>query len=159
MTDATMILNEDGTAADASPAALEILGVTLDQLRELPTGAFSATEPDPAGDAAFREQWERQGSPDIGGEATLRRLDGERVRVKFAISPLDDGRYHAVLIPVGAPTDAPPILYTAGEVLAEWRAAERRLEALPADSPEVDAVQADIAAFRSRYQDLFKRSA
>jgi PAS domain S-box-containing protein len=159
MTDATMILNEDGTAADASPAALQILGVTLDQLRELPTGAFSATEPDPAADAAFREQWERQGSPDIGGEATLRRLDGEQIRVKFAISPLDDGRYQAVLIPVGGATDAPPTLYTAGEVLAEWRAAERRLAALPPDSPEIDAVHADIAAFRTRYQDVFKRSA
>ena len=69
MTDATMILNEDGTAADASPAALDILGVTLDQLRELPGGAFSANPPDPQADAAFRERWERQGSPEIGGEA------------------------------------------------------------------------------------------
>ena len=48
MTDATMILNEDGTPAEASPAALAILGVTLDQLRELPRGAFAATPPDPA---------------------------------------------------------------------------------------------------------------
>ena len=42
-----MILNEDGTAVDASAEALAILGVTMDQLRDLPAGAFSAAEPDP----------------------------------------------------------------------------------------------------------------
>jgi len=159
MTDATMILNEDGTASEASPAALAILGVTLDQLRELPGGAFSATEPDPEADAAFRERWERQGSPDFGGEATIRRLDGERVRIRFALSQLEDGRYRALLIPVAGSPDAPPVIYTAGEVLAEWRSAERRLATLPAGNPEIEQVQADIAAFRAQYQELFKRQA
>ena len=155
--DATMILTEDGTPVDASPEALDLLGVTLDQLRELPAGAFSSTPADPEADAAFREQWERAGSPDVGGEATIRRLDGERVRIKFAISPIDDGRYRAILMPVAGSTDAPSSLYTAGDVLAEWRAAERRLSELPADSPEIDAIQADIAAFQARYQELFAR--
>jgi len=156
MTDATMILNEDGTASEASPAALEILGVTLEQLVELPGGAFSPTAPDPEASAAFREQWERQGSPDIGGEATIRRLDGERVRIRFALSHLEDGRFRAVLIPVAGAVEAPTVIYTAGEVLAGWRAAERRLAALPPDSPEIDVVQADIAAFRAQYQELFR---
>jgi PAS domain-containing protein len=156
VTDATLILNEDGTAAEASPEALAILGVTLDQLRELPGGAFAATAPDPRADAAFREQWERQGSPDIGGEATIQRLDGEKVRIKFAISPLDDGRYRAVLMPTSGLTEDPPTVYTAGEVLAEWRAAERKLMTLPPGSPELALVQADIDAFRRRYQELFR---
>ena len=153
-----MILNEDGTAVDASAEALAILGVTMDQLRELPAGAFAATAPDPAADAAFREQWEGQGSPDIGGEATLQRLDGEQVRVKFAITPLDDGRYRAVLMPVDGSVDAPSVLYTAGEVLSEWREAERRLTTLQAGSPEIEQIQADIDRFRARYQELFQRS-
>jgi PAS domain S-box-containing protein len=159
MTDATMILNEDGTAVDASAEALAILGVTMDQLRDLPPGVFSSTEPDPAADAAFREQWERQGSPDIGGETTLKRLDGEQIRVKFAITPLDDGRYRAVLMRADGPVDAPPSIYTAGEVLSQWREAERRLTTLPDGSPELEQVQADIDGFRARYQEFFQRNA
>jgi len=151
-----MILNEDGTAAEASPEALAILGVTLDQLRELPGGAFAATAPDPGADAAFREQWERQGSPDIGGEATIQRLDGERIRIKFAISRLEDGRYQAILFPTSGLTEDPPTLYTAGDVLAEWRAAERKLTTLRPGSPELAMVQADIDRFRIRYQELFR---
>ena len=78
-----MILNADGSTADANREALDMLGVTHDELVGLPAGAFSPEPPDPEADAAFREQWERQGTPDIGGEATLRRLDGSSVRVKF----------------------------------------------------------------------------
>ncbi len=154
-----MILNGDGTAVEASPEALAILGVTLDQLRALPGGAFAATAPDADGDAAFREQWERQGSPDIGGEVTILRLDGKKVRLKFAISPLDDGRFRAILLPTSGMTEDPPSVYTAGHVLAEWRAAERRLTELRPGSPELASVQADIDTFRRRYQELFQSKA
>ena len=130
-----MILNADGTTADANREALDMLGVTLDELVALPAGAFSPEPPDAEAHAAFREQWERQGTPDIGGEATLRRLDGSSVRVKFGITPIEEGRFVAVLEPVGATIDAPPVLYTAGQVLAEWRAAERRLDAIPEERP------------------------
>lgn len=156
MMDATMILNEDGTAVDASPEALAILGVTMDQLRDLPGGAFSASAPDPEGDAAFRDAWVDQGSPDIGGEATIQRLDGDKVRVKFAITPLEGGRYRAVLMRAPGSTEAATSLYTAGEVLAQWRAAERRLETLTPGSPELEDVQSDIEVFRARYQELFR---
>ena len=101
---ATMVINADGTTADASPAALELLGLTL----ETPCAAAGC----PVADlripqqAAFREQWEGQGSPDLGGEATIRRLDGSSVRVKFGITPIEDGRYLAMLEPVAGPTRA-----------------------------------------------------
>ena len=152
-----MILNADGSTAEANPEALEMLGVTHDELVALPAGAFSPEPPDPEADAAFREQWKRQGTPDIGGEATLRRLDGSSVRVKFGITPIEEGRFVAVLEPVGAPTDAAPIVYTAGQVLAEWRAAERRLDAIPEGTAEWRAVRHDIDVFRRRYQAMFKR--
>lgn len=156
MGDATLILNGDGTAADASPEALAILGVTMDRLRQLPRGAFSPTPSDPEADASFQHQWEEQGSPDIGGEATIQQPDGEKVRVKFAISPLDDGRYQVVLMRTGGLPDDPTSVYTAGAVLTEWRAAERRLRALEPGSRDYDRVQADIEAFRVRYQELFR---
>ena len=57
----------------------------------------------------------------------------------------------------GAPTDAAPVVYTAGQVLAEWRAAERRLDAIPEGTAEWRAVRRDIDHFRSRYQAMFKR--
>ena len=154
---ATMVINADGTTADASPAALELLGLTLEQLRALPPGALSPEPADPAAQAAFREQWEGQGSPDLGGEGTIRRLDGTSVRVKFGITAIEDGRFLAMLEPVAGPTQLPPTLYTAGQVLAEWRAAERRMVTIPPDTAEWHDTQAQIDTFRQRYQELFKR--
>jgi len=58
---------------------------------------------------------------------------------------------------LGAPIDAPPVVYTAGQVLAEWRAAERRLDAIPEGTAEWRAVRHDIDVFRRRYQAMFKR--
>jgi len=46
-------------------------------------------------------------------------------------------------------------VYTVGEVLAQWRAAERKLEELDAGGIEWRTVQADIASLRERYQRLF----
>lgn len=157
MSVATMVLNADGTTADASPAALELLGLTLDQLRALPPGALSPEPRDEVARKAFLEQWERQGSPDIGGEATIRRLDGTSVRVKFGLTPIEDGRFLALLEPVAGPTQQPTTVYTAGQVLAEWRAAERRMVEIPPDSAEWHDAQAEIETFRRRYQELFKR--
>jgi len=152
-----MVLNADGTTADASPAALELLGFTLEQLRALPPGALSPQPRDLETQAAFREQWERQGSPDIGGEATMRRLDGTNIRVKFGITPIQDGRFLALIEPVAGPTEQPPTVYTGGQVLAEWRAAERRMIEIPPDTAEWHDAQVEIETFRKRYQELFKR--
>ena len=152
-----MVLNADGTTAEASPGALELLGLTLEQLRALPPGALSPEPRDPAASEAFREQWERQGSPDIGGEATMRRLDGTSIRVRFGLKPIEDGRFLALIEPVSGPTEQPPVVFTAGQVLAEWRAAERRMVEVPPDSQDWHDAQAEIETFRKRYQELFKR--
>lgn len=151
-----MVLNADGTTAEASPAALELLGLTLEQLRALPPGALSAEPMDPDTRAAFLEQWEGQGSPDIGGEATMQRLDGTCIRVKFGVTPIEDGRFLALIEPVAGPTEQPRTVYTAGQVLAEWRAAERRMVEIPPASAEWHHAQAQIEIFQKRYQELFK---
>ena len=157
MTLPTLILNPDGSTADANAAALELLRVTLDELRALPPGAFSPEPPDPAATDAFREEWERQGSPDMAGEGTVRRLDGSEVRVKFGITPTDDGRFVAIMEEVAAPVDTPQVLYTAGQVLALWRAAERQLAEIPEGSAEWQAVTREVDRFRARYHELFDR--
>ena len=41
-------------------------------------------------------------------------------------------------------------------LLAEWRAAERRMVEIPPETAEWHAAQSELEAFRTRYQDLFK---
>ena len=153
--DATLVINPDGTYADATPAALAILGVSLDELRLMPRGAFAARPQDPDAAAAFRSSWEREGSPDIGGSATITRPDGEERRVAFRIVARDDGSFAAQLREVDAPTTAPTELFTAGQILAVWREAERRLEAISEEHPDFARIQTDIEGFRDAYQRAF----
>ena len=156
---ATITISADGRVEDANPAALTLLGVRLDELIALPQGAFSPDPPDPAADAAFRQQWEAGGRPDIGGQATIQRPDGSKVRVRFAITQVPGERFLAVLEPIAASVDAPPTMYTGGEVLAAWRAAERRLTALEPDSEEWADASQEIERFRVMYHDLFRQKA
>ena len=153
---ARLILNADGTIADADAAALAVYGASLAELRAAPAGAFSAGEQSPEAQAAFREAWESQGQPDLVGEATLNRLDGSQRRVAFGITRLDDGRFAAVLREIDQPTTDDTKLFTAGEMLAKWRAAERALETIAPDSPEATMVQREIERFRHAYQRLFR---
>lgn len=149
-------MNADGTIADATPAAMRLLGGTLEELRTAPPGAFSSEAPNPEADTAFREAWDRSGAGSIAGRATVRRLDGLFRRVRYLIVPRPDGRFEAVLEPIEEDAGARPTTVVIGEVLAAWRAAERSLEDLEPGSPESEAVQAEIKALRDRYQDLFE---
>ncbi len=157
-TDAILIINDDGTYADASPAALDILGVSLTQLRAAEPGMFAADPTPPDEDAAFRTAWKASGSPDIAGETTIRRGDGAPIRVRFVVALRDDGRFLAVLDQVDPPRSesAPTKLFTLGEVLGAWRAAERRLESIPPDAPEWAALQSELHQLRDQYQQLFE---
>jgi PAS domain S-box-containing protein len=152
----TIIVSPDGRYSDANAAALELLGVTLDELRTSDPGRFAAEPAEPEADAAFREAWEASGRPDIGGATTIRRADGTQARVKFAIRQMEDGSYTVLLTPVPDAPE-PTTVYTAGSVLAAWRASERQLEELPADAPERMGIMADIEEFRERYQLLFRQ--
>jgi hypothetical protein len=154
---ATLTIRADGTIAEASPDALHLLGVSLAQLRALPSGAFAPEPPDAEANEAFRAQWESGGRPDIGGAATLKRLDGSKVRVRFAISSREDGGYFAVLAPMRGSTSAPATVFTGGRILSEWRAAERRLTEVAPGSDEAQAIEAEIERLRTHYQELFRR--
>ena len=154
---ATLTLAPDGRVLEASPDALQLLGIGLAELRSLPPGSLSPEAPDPESDAAFRSQWDTHGRPDIMGEATLQRLDGSKARVRFLITPAANGEFLVALEPVDAPVDAPPKAFTGGDVLAAWRSAERRLAALVEGSPEWAAASSEIEHFRAQYQSLFDR--
>jgi PAS domain-containing protein len=156
--DARVILNADGTIADANEGALLLYGASLDDLRAAPPGAFSANPQSPAAQAAFREAWESQGQPDLVGQATLHRPDGTSRRVGFGIRRLYDGRFAAILQPLDEPTEEPAQVFTAGQVLARWRAAERQLETIPPGSVEALTMQDEIERFRQAYQQAFGAS-
>lgn len=153
---ATILLDETGLVEEASEAALELLGTTLDELKVAPRGAFSAQPAPPGEQADLRKQWEAAGRPELAGETTIRRVDGREVRVRYLIVRRDDGRFEAILEPSGGLSGAPGTVFALGTVLAQWRAAERRLAAIAPDSPEWAAVSAEITTLRTTYQDEYR---
>ena len=154
MKDAVVVLGSDGTYEDATPSALQLLGVTL-EVRASPPNRFRPEPADPAEQAAFREEWERQGSPGLAGKATMRRADGSLARISFTIGQAPGGRFHALLRPIAEPVEQAARVYTLGTVLAEWRAAERQLHSIPVGSPQYEAVRSAIESYRTDYQRLF----
>lgn len=152
---ATVLVDPVGQFLDASPAALELFGVSLSELRSLPPGVLSVQPVDPEVQSAGLAAWEAAGAREAVGEGTLRRPDGALMRVRFAIVALGDG-FRLAIEPAPGAVDAPTRAFTIGRVLTEWRDAERRLEALEPESAEWRAAQTEIAGWRSRYQELFE---
>lgn len=153
---ASILLNADGTYADASPAALELLGVTLSDLVSSQPGRFAAEPANTAEQSAFLSQWERAGSNDIAGVGTIRRPDGQLRRITFLIKRLPDGRFRSLIRPADGPTSAPVRIFTLGEVLEQWRSAERRLAEIPQEAPDWAVVADEVAALRDQYHSLYR---
>lgn len=159
MEDALVIIDAEGRYLEGNRRALEILGVSLDQLRASTGRTFASAPADPEQTDAFRVAWEQAGRPDITGETSVRRPDGGLVRVRFAITPRPDGTYAAAFEPVAGSPAEPAALRTVGDVLAAWRAAERRLETLQPGSPEWSAAQDEVAWLRDRHATIFRERA
>lgn len=155
--DAVLVLGPEGQYEDASDAALELLGLSLEQLRELPSGALSTQSQ--ADSKALRTAWEKAQPTAAVGQSRIRRADGTELPVAFVLHPRGDGRWEAVIHPVKNADAETKIFLTVGDVLSAWRTAERRLEALTPDSADWLAVQADIASFRAEYRVLFEAHA
>ena len=147
-------LDAAGRYVGANDVALEILGVTLDELLASTPDRFAVEPADPEAQAALESQWERDGRAPVVGTTPLRRADGRVIRVTYGIAPTEDG-FEARIRPAdAAPSDA-PTLYTVGDVLRQWRAAERRLAELTPASTDWSDAQAEIEMLRRLYQDLF----
>jgi hypothetical protein len=152
---ASITVTADGTVLKATDAALALLGLTFGELKALPRGALSAEPADPEADVAFMAQWEEQGRPDIGGAATLKLLDGKRIRVRFALRPLDDGGFLVLLDRTTGRVEQPASVFTGGKLMSEWRAAERRLAEVEPGGPEAEWIESEIERLRTLYQSLF----
>lgn len=151
--DARILVGADSTIIGATDAALEILGMSLDELRALPPGGLSLEE-DKAGREGFEDAWQEAGRGAIVGAGTVRLLDGRLIRVRYLIDPSPDGTFEVILERSQEAIGEPPRAYTVGSVLSAWRTAERSLAALAPDSPEWAAAQAEIEHFRTEYQRL-----
>ena len=149
---ASLVLDEDGSVQAASAAALELLGTTLGELKAAPPGAFAARPTPQAEQAALRTEWEALGRPELAGEATIRRADGRQVRVRYLIAQRPGGGFTVVLERGEGAEEAPGTVFALGDVLSQWRAAERRLATISPDSPEWAEVSGEIARLRATYQ-------
>jgi PAS domain-containing protein len=147
-------LDTNGQYVDANAAALELLGVSLAELRTSAPERFAIR---PTGDvelAALRAQWQSGVSQPLVGTAGLRRADGTMIRVTYAIEAADSG-YRTRLWQVEGSPQAPASAFTVGDVLREWRAAERQLAQLVPGTPEWARTLSDVELLRVRYQELF----
>jgi PAS domain-containing protein len=155
----TLWIDGEGQITAANDAALKLLGLGLDALRALPPGSLAAEPTDPEEQTALLEQWRAAGSDALVGLTTIRRGDGARLRIAFAIAAEPDGSYIATLNPAPGAKSAETVVYTVGEVLGRWRAAERRLQALAVESHEYGDVRAEVESLRTQYQRLFEARA
>jgi PAS domain-containing protein len=156
--EAVIALDSGGRYVDANEAALALLGVSLAELRSSAPDRFSirpTTEPE---QAALRDQWQRRGAHQpLVGTAGMRRADGSTIRVGYEIEASDAG-FLARLWPVEGAPEAPASVYTVGDVLREWRAAERELAELTPGTPEWTRASSEFELLRGRYQEFFKAS-
>lgn len=151
--DARILFRADGGIALATPAALELLGLTLSELQALPPGSMTL-EQDRADSAGFEAAWDDGGRAPIVGSATARLTSGKLIRLRYLIHVNADGTIEALLEPSRESVGKPSRMYTVGGVLSAWRAAQRKLEELEIDSPEWAAARNETEHFRSEYQRL-----
>lgn len=153
--EAVVSLDAMGRYIGANKPALQLLGVTLAELRASSPDRFAIRPSNGAEQAALRAQWESGGSRPLVGTAGMKRADGTPIRVSYAIEALDSG-YRARLWEVEGSPQAPPSVFTVGSTLREWRAAERTLAELRPGTPEWRRILGEIELLRDRYHELFK---
>ena len=152
--EAVITLDAVGRYMDANAAALELLGVTLAELRTSAPDRFTMRPATDAEQAALRAEWATDGRLPLVGTAGLRRGDGTTLRVAYAVEPGPSG-FRARLWRVDGSPLAPSTLFTVGAVLREWRAAERELAELVPDTPEWARTLSEVELLRGRYEELF----
>lgn len=132
---ARLVADRQGHYLDADEAALELLGLTLEELRARRVGDFSGPHAEMAATV-----WRRlaAGGEDMSsGEGTLYLPNGGEVRVRYlAIDAMEHGEYELLLEPIGTErSQQPPTSDRPSTILREWRVAEREAEAAGSGGP------------------------
>lgn len=155
--DGLLILDADGRYLDADEAALALLGVSLEELRASAPDRFAIEPLDEGHQASLRDEWKAHGAHPLVGTAGVRRADGTRIRLAYLVEAAEHG-FRARIRQIDADADAAPTVFTVGDVLREWRAAERELALLEPGTKEWERVQREIDLLRGQYKDLFRSS-
>jgi PAS domain-containing protein len=153
--EAVIALDGAGRALNANQAALELLGVSLAELRAAPPGHFSIQPTDGDEQSSLRAQWPDGGEEPLVGTTGLRRADGATIRVAYAIEATASG-FKARLWQIEGSPRSPTSAYTIDEVLREWRAAERQLTELAPGTEAWARTLSEIEELRGRYRELFE---
>lgn len=153
-----LVADKFGRYVDADAAALELLGLTLEELRALQIGDFSGPHAEMA-----RSVWRRlaaAGQDMTSGESTLYLANGREVRVRYLrIAALSSGDYELLLEPIGAEgADLPPTSDRPASILREWRAAERDAEAAGSGGPGPMGAPADATDAADKLRRLYHDS-
>ncbi len=155
---ATVILDREGRYLDADDAALELLGVaSVEEFRTMSPAVFAAVPPDPEEQDAWRKAYFASRAEGVIAEGAVRRTDGELVRIRTAILEEPDGRFRALFYTIERPTtNVAARVFRIGDVLSEWRAAERQLREVDPNSREGRDLQREVDLLREQYQQLVK---
>lgn len=129
-----LVADRQGRYLEADDAALELLGLTLEELRAMRVGDLSGPHAELA--ATVWRRLAATGQDMSSGEGTLYLPSGAEVRVRYLrIAAVPNGRYELLIEPIGADrADRPPVSDRPAIVLREWRAAEREAEAAAASN-------------------------
>src|SRR5579862_115276 len=145
-----IVISEDGRYVDASPNALELLGLDLDELRAMPLGSLTGNTAETG-----RTVWRRFVDDNLPipphPAVRLRARGGDEVAARFlGTEPGPEpgtwvSRYRLVS---GSRIvmNRPMIMAT---ILAQWREAERRLAALAPNDPARSELEATIAELKA----------
>ena len=130
-----LVADREGRYLDADDAALELLGLTLEQLNSMRVGDFSGPHAEMA-----RTVWRRlaaTGEDMPSGEGTLYLPNGSEIRVRYLrIAALRNGDYEIHIDRIDATdADRPPTSDRPSSILREWRVAEREAEAGASGGP------------------------
>ena len=155
---ARMVADRQGRYLDADEAALELLGLTLEELRAKRVGDFSGPHAEMAATV-----WRRlaAGGEDMSsGEGTLYPPAGGEVRVRYVrISAIDGGDYELTFEPIGAErSQHPPTADRTDTILREWRVAEREVEAAGTGGPGALAAPDDSLDAADKLRRLYQDS-
>jgi len=160
-----LVADREGRYLDADASALELLGMTLDELRSMRVGDLSGPHREMA--ATVWRRLAATGQNMSSGEGTLYLPSGAQVRVRYLrIAVLPSGAYELDIEPIegavaGNEQDAaarPPISDRPSTILREWRVAEREMAAAGADGPGALAAPDDATDAADKLRRLYQDS-
>jgi PAS domain S-box-containing protein len=144
-------VDRDGRYLEANGQALELLGVTEDELLELDISAFTPPEYRDVVMEAWRVR-ATTGPIRAAGTTTLRPRAGSPIGIEYENVRKPDGTYVSTFAAIGEPPPPSSFVSLLALMLTAVGEAEHQMEGLPADAPERVRLEADISGLRYAYE-------